>query len=134
MNATDAALYGKLSSDTALTTLLGGTAIYNAVIPRDAALPCVVFWQISGVDENATPRRSERLIYGVKGVANTLYQAGQLADRIDALLHQAALAVTGYGTAFWVARESEISYMERDPVGHDIGHRGGEYAIRIATP
>lgn len=43
MNATDAALYSKLSSDTALTTLLGGTAIYNAVIPRDVALPCVVF-------------------------------------------------------------------------------------------
>ena len=134
MNSTDAAIYSKLSSDTALTSLLGGTMIYNYVLPRDAPLPAVVFWHISGVDENETPRRSERLIYGVKGVANTFYQAGQLADRIDALLNQSTLAVTGWGTAFWMARESEIAFVERDPAGRDIGHKGGEYAIRIAIP
>lgn len=131
MNALETALYSRLSAGAALTTLLGGTAIYNSVIPQDASLPCVVFSQASGIEENVTPTDSERFVYLVKGVARSLYSAGQIADEVRTLLHERVLTVTGY-TNFWTAQETYVRYTETDPGGQTIGHAGGEYAIRLA--
>jgi putative Mn2+ efflux pump MntP len=130
MNAVDTALYSTLAAGTALTTLLGGTAIYNGQIPRDKTLPAVVFSLASGVEDNMTPVRTNRLIYNVQGVATSLNAAGALADAIDDLLHGVELSIVGYGN-FWTARETVIAYQELDPAGHIIGHAGGEYAIRV---
>jgi len=131
MDAIDTALYNTLAAGTALTTLLGGTAIYNGQIPRDQTLPAVVFNLGSGIEDNMTPTRSNRMVYTVQGVASTLSAAGAIAEQIDTLLHQATLTVTGH-TNFWTARENIIRYQEVDPAGHTIGHAGGEYVIRTS--
>ncbi len=130
MNNVEAALYSRLAGGTALIATLGGTAIYNGLAPRDATLPYVVFSLASGIEENLTPTPSQRLVYLVKGVANTLLQAGTIADQINALLHDATLSVNG-ATNFWTARESIIAYTELESTGKTVGHAGGEYLIRI---
>jgi hypothetical protein len=90
----------------------------------------VVFNLQSGVEENLTPTRSDRMVYLVKGIGRTLYQAGQIADMIDDLLHDKTLTVSGFAN-FWTARETILRYQEIDPTGQVIGHAGGQYAIRI---
>lgn len=130
MNALEEALGSALAHGTALIGLLGGTAIYNSQAPRDAQRPYVVFSLASGIEENLTPRDSQRMVYLVKGVADSLYNAGQIADEINHLLHGATLTVGG-ATNFWTARETVVRYQEIDPAGHAIGHAGGEYVIRL---
>jgi len=130
MNSVATGLYGALAAGTALISTLGGTAIYNGIAPRDAALPYVVFSLASGLEENLTPTESQRLVYLVKGVATTLLQAGTIADQINTLLHNQTLTVSG-ATNFWTGRESIIAYTEVEPTGATVGHAGGEYLIRI---
>ena len=130
MNSVAAGLYNALAAGTALISTLGGTAIYNGIAPRDAALPYVVFSLASGLEENLTPTESQRLVYLVKGVATTLLQAGTIADQINTLLHNQTLTVSG-ATNFWTGRESIIAYTEVEPTGATVGHAGGEYLIRI---
>lgn len=130
MNSVATGLYGALAAGTALISTLGGTAIYNGIAPRDAALPYVVFSLASGLEENLTPTESQRLVYLVKGVATTLLQAGTIADQVYALLHNQTLTVGG-ATNFWTGRESIIAYTEVEPTGATVGHAGGEYLIRI---
>ena len=130
MNSVATGLYGALAAGTALISTLGGTAIYNGIAPRDAALPYVVFSLASGLEENLTPTESQRLVYLVKGVAATLLQAGTIADQVYALLHNQTLTVSG-ATNFWTGRESIIAYTEVEPTGATVGHAGGEYLIRI---
>ena len=130
MNSVATGLYGALAAGTALISTLGGTAIYNGIAPRDAALPYVVFSLASGLEENLTPTESQRLVYLVKGVATTLLQAGTIADQVYALLHNQTLTVGG-ATNFWTARESILAYTEVEPTGATVGHAGGEYLIRI---
>jgi hypothetical protein len=130
MNALETALYSQLSGGTALVAALGGTAIYNGQIPADASLPCVTYSLASGMEENLTRTRSNRMVYLVKAIAPSLYQAGQIADLVDALLHDHELSPTGFHN-FWTARETVVRYQEIDPAGHIIGHAGGEYAFRL---
>ena len=130
MNAFETALYGQLAQGTALVALLGGTAIFNGQPPRTAAFPWVQFTMASGVEENMTPIDSQRVVYLVKGVAQTLLQAGSIADALHLRLHHATLTVAG-STVFWAARETIVRYQEINPAGYTIGHAGGEYAFRL---
>jgi len=132
MNAVGTALWNTLAQHSGLIAALGGTAIWFGVVPRDKALPGVVISLASGFEENLTPTRSVNMIYQVRAVAETLLQAGQIAEQIDAALHGVTLATASWGN-FWTARESAVSYLEVDPAGHSFGHAGGEYRIRIAA-
>lgn len=132
MNAAGSAIYSALAGHAGLIAALGGTAIWFSVVPRDKALPGVVINLASGIEENLTPTRSVNLVYQVKAVAATAYQAGQIADQIDSALHGTTLTVTGWGN-FWTVRESILQYLEIDPAGHTFGHAGGEYRIRMAS-
>jgi hypothetical protein len=131
MNAIEQALYEKLISDPTLIGMLGGTAIYNTLAPIDQELPFVVFSLSSGREDNLTPLRSVREIYLVKAVARTLYEAGQIADRIDYDLHGTTLNVDGWHH-FWLARETIVRYEEITAGGRTIGHAGGEYAVHVS--
>lgn len=128
MNTFETALYSRLAGGSALTALLGGTAIYNATPPLNVARPWVVFSLASGIEENQTPTDTQRLVYLVKGVANSLLQAGSIAAEIHTLLHHQEAAVGG--GVFWAARETLVRYQETDPAGNLIAHAGGEYAFR----
>ena len=113
--------------------MLGGTAIYNGLAPPDRALPFVVFSLADGREDNLTPLRSVREVYLVKALAATLYKAGQIADRVDAILHGSQLSVSGWAN-FWLARETIVRFEEVDPAGRTVGHAGAEYAIHVSEP
>lgn len=131
MNAVETALYTKLSGGTALTGLLGGTAIYNAVVTQGTALPYAVFFESSGGDDNSSPRRARSLLYTAKGVAERAYTANAIDEAMDALLHEGALSITGWND-YWVMRETDVAYEEKLANGNVVYHRGGQYRIRIS--
>ena len=115
---------------TPLVNALGGEKVYNSLIPREVALPAVVFSYAGGGDDNLTPRRAIRVTYLVKAVADTLEEAGNIAQHIDAALHHQELDVAGWGN-YWLAREAWVRFLETDPAGRTYGHAGGLYEIRL---
>jgi hypothetical protein len=126
----DAAIFGELSGGAGLIGELGGTAIYNRIAPPEAGLPYVIFQWQGGGDENLTPSRMRNVVYVVKGVAGELSKAEAIDAECDALLHGQALSVAGWSN-FWLARESDVAYVEVDESGRPVYHSGGLYRIRI---
>lgn len=131
MNALETALQSALAAGTALTTTLGGTAIYNVLAPRDKALPYVIFSQQSGREDDETPRRTQTYRYLVKGVASSLLAAGTIADQVDSLLRNNALTVSGW-TTYWLHPETTVRYIESTDAGEHIGHAGAVYTVRLS--
>ena len=131
MNALETAIYSALAAGTALTTTLGGTAIYNVLAPRDKALPYVIFSQQSGREDDETPRRTQTYRYLVKGVAHSLLAAGTIADQVEALLRNNALSVTGW-TTYWLHPETTVRYIETTAAGEYIGHAGTVYTVKLS--
>lgn len=123
------ALYSTLAAGTALTSLLGGTAIWNGLVPQGTATPYVVF-TFSGQDDNTSPRRARTIVATVKAVDDDQASAEEIDDELDALLHEATLTVTGWNN-YWTARESDVSY-EQDLGNVIYYHRGARYRVRIA--
>ena len=133
--AIDAQLDALLDGGTALTALLAGTAsVYNAVMPRTAAFPCVVFNQQAGTEPNDNPHRTMTYLYTVQALSDVgMTQAGAIDTQLDALLDgSTALTATGY-TTIWAARESMVRYVETTPEGEYRYHSGGVYRIRLAS-
>ena len=133
MNVIKSSLYSKLTTGTALMAkLAGATSVYDAVAPRGASLPYVVFHWQGGGDENITPTRFKNVLYTVKGISETSAKnAGEIDSEIDALLHGTTLTdVTGW-TNFWCMRETDVDFVETTPEGQNIWHQGGTYRIRL---
>ena len=124
------AIYNTLSTNSALTTELGGTLIYNGQAPQDPGDKFVVFNWAGGGDENLTPHRTRNVVYTVQAVATTWNDAATVDRLIDAALHEQTLTVSGW-TNFWTAREDDINYIEQDAGGNPIFHVGAQYRIRI---
>lgn len=130
INAIETALYSTLAAGTALTTALGGTAIYNTLAPQGTSYPYVIFKFQGGGDDNTSSTRARSPLYLVKAVSTTgKKNAGDIDDEVDNLLHGHELTVTGWGN-WWTAREADVSYAE-DSGGVLIWHVGGLYRIRI---
>ena len=123
-------LYSKLSGGTALITLLGGTAIYRDLAPKDIAYPYVVFRPLAGGPDNMTPSDSRTLIYSVIAYAHDKGQAGSIDASVSSLLHRQAITVTGY-TNYWLARETEINLVEQPPDAEIVFASGAQYRIRL---
>jgi hypothetical protein len=132
-NLVETALYSKLTGTSAITTLLSSnTAVFNQQATQAAALPFVVFQQMSETDMNESPHRSKALLYLVKGIASTGFkQAGDIDNAIDTALHRTTLTVSGW-TNYLVRRESSVRYVEPLPGGGNVYHAGGIYRLRIA--
>ncbi len=133
-NALDAALYTKLAGGTALTNLLGGTAIYQYLAPEGTDPPYVIYGRQSQVPINVLSGVAmENAVYMVKGVTEgpSAVAAGSVAGAIDTLLQDQALTITGY-THLHLRRESSIDYVETEN-GIRYSHRGATYRI-LADP
>ena len=128
--ALNTGMYTKLSGGTALTTLLGGTAVYYLHAPEGASLPYVVWNYQGGGDENITPSRMKNLMVFVRGYATTPALAGSIDTQIDALLHKQTLSVSGW-TNFWTHREEDLALVEYEPTGNNIYMTGGMYRVRL---
>lgn len=135
MNAVKAAIYTRLSEDATLTGYLGGTDIWDAVAPPGTLHPFLVYTFVGGGPENLTPHDMRNLVYRIKcvdaGLDGSL--AGLVTERIETLMHDYALPVTGYNDAFWCMRETpDIDYRET-VAGKTLIHVGGTYRVRIAS-
>jgi len=130
MNVLNAAIYSALSSNAALITALGGTAIYHLQAPEAKPLPYVVYsWQ-GGGDVNESPHGDNESVRFVRTYAATAKQAWEIDALIKPLLHNVALAVTGYTTII-CRREDDYESVETSPTGVKTFTAGGLYRIRI---
>jgi hypothetical protein len=129
LNALRDAIYTQLASGTALTTALGGTAIYHLHAPEGAALPYVVFsWQ-GGGDLNIDPNETSETVQFIRAYAASDAAAGTIDGLVRARLHRQSVTVTGYNTVYcW--REGDYETVETT-AGTAIYTHGGFYRIRI---
>lgn len=124
-------MYVKLSGNADIITKLGGTAIWNLVIPEEESLPAIVFSHAAGGDENLTNIRSGNYVFLVKAVsATSLKEAGEVDDLVTACLHDVTLTVSGWAN-FWCMRENEVRYHEIGPGGEQYFHAGAYYRVQI---
>ncbi len=131
LNTVKKALYGALSGSSALTTALGGTAIYDEAAPVNAGLPYVLMQHRAGGEVNASPRREIDVTYRVFAVAEGAAQSGTLASLIDDALHDTALSADGGWVNFWTARQDEYFAVEQVEQGQYY-RAGADYGVRMA--
>ncbi len=130
ISALEQGIYSKLTGQASLITALGGTLIYSGQAPQNpGAKYCVFQWQ-GGGDANESPTRMRSLLYTVRGVATTKANALSIDSAIDDALHNQTLTVTGW-TNIWLARETDINFIEPDAGGVNRYHAGGIYRVII---
>jgi Protein of unknown function (DUF3168) len=141
MNAFEAALYQKLTTTAALTTLLAtATSVYAYLAPESAGYPLVVFNKQAGTEDNETPVRTRQLVYQVAaivadpptGVGKTMKDALAIDEQVDAALNGVLLTVTGW-TTFRLRRESDVAFVEPTDAGKLYYHAGGLYRARLSA-
>lgn len=132
-NAVCAALFAKLTADSTLVAMLAGTAaVYQGQAPQGAQLPYVVFNQQAETDSYTLADRAfEDYVFLVKGVtkATSPVGAGAISGRIDEVLTDAALSVSGQDQMY-LRREQQIKYPEVDQ-GDRYWHSGGLFRIVV---
>lgn len=131
-NALNTAVYGVLSTNATLTTLLGGTAVYYMQAPDGATLPYVVFSHQAGNPDNTHAHDMRNQIVYVRGFASSPAMSGSIDMVCGTTLHRRTLAVSGYSN-FWTARETELATIENEPNGQKVYGHGAMYRIRL-TP
>lgn len=132
MNELDAAIYSKLQTTGALTSLLSGTtAIYSIQAKDNASFPYIVFNVQGGGDENQTAHRTKNLVVFIRAYSQvSKVQAGSIDAQIDAAMHMQTLNVSGWAN-FWTAREGDLSAVENPASAKPIYMVGGLYRVRI---
>ena len=133
MKAINTAIFSRLSSATALTNLLPGTAsIYALQAPDSAVYPYVVYSLQGGGDENETQNRTKSMVYFIRAyskVSNA--QAGSIDAQIDTALHLVPFTGVSGWTNFWMAREQDLELVENPPTGGQVFMNGGLFRIRL---
>lgn len=134
-NVLKSALYSRLSSDATLGALLSGTAaVYESVAPQGADAPYVVFnAQSPGIDSETFGGRSwTDSVYLVKAVTegDSSAAAGTIAARIDTLLENAPLTLSGTASNLYLRRTTAVDFPEVDS-GKKFRHLGGLYRIVV---
>lgn len=125
------AIYSKLAAGTALTSALGGTAIYADQAPDNTSLPYVVFNHMAGGPENITPRDYRTHLWFVRAYAATRGNANIYDGHVSDLLHKGTLSVSGW-TTFWLVREEDFSLIENLPNGNKVYMAGATYRVRLS--
>ncbi len=127
----DAAVLAVLTGDATLAGLMPD-GVYMDVAPKGRTRFVIVSVVIHEDEYRFEGRAYERCLYLVKAVdqstsGTTIKQA---AARIDALLQDMPLTITGY-THMLTRREERIRATEVDETNPDLHwqHRGGRYAV-----
>lgn len=133
MKAIRKAILDRLLADATLTAMATGARIYDTQAPPETALPYLIVQFMGGGVRPITPRRKMDLVFVVKAVSKGPNAAASwdIIDRVDYLLDNHALAVTGY-TTYWLKRESpDINYIES--AGGDVyRHVGTTFRLRMS--
>jgi hypothetical protein len=133
MKALNTAIYSRLSSATALTSLLSGTsAIYATQAPEQAVYPYVVYSLQGGGDENMTANRTKNLVVFVRAYSKqSNAQAGSIDAQLDTALHMIPFTSVSGWANIWMAREDDLELVENPPTGGQIWMNGGLYRVRL---
>ena len=93
-NALLAAIHARLSADPALAALVGPDGIRDRLLSRPA-LPCIVFGEVETRDYSTATElgQEHRLTLEVWSEAMGRREAGEIAERVRVLLHDAALVL-----------------------------------------
>ncbi len=96
-NALLAAIHMRLSGDAALATLIGADGVRDRLLPRPA-LPCIVFGDMETRDYSTVTEAGEehRLTIEVWSQMEGRREAGEIADRVQVLLHDAPMVLAGH--------------------------------------
>jgi len=135
-NALNTAIYTRLAgtAGTALTNLLaGGTAVPSVFFQQAAdnnALPYVVWFYPSEIDDNKIQHRMKDIIIRAYGVASAPALAGTIDAAIDTLLNNATLTVTGW-TNIWTRRENGYQLITTSEKGVRYYTSGADYRVNI---
>lgn len=131
--AIDAALVAVLAGDSTLMALVDG--VYMDIAPAGKTRFVIVSLVIHEDDNDFDGRGMEVATYLVKAVEQNVSGANcnTAAARIDALLQDVPLTITGY-THLMTRRQERIRYTEVDDLNADIRwqHRGGRYEIAVS--
>lgn len=130
----DLALIAKLAGDATLATLAPG-GVFREVAPQGVAEPYVIVQLIGHRDDYQLNRAQafEDCTYMVKAVqqANSGTAVQAVADRVQALLHNGTLTITGYRLVN-LMRTERIAYVEIDEDrDRRYQHRGGLYEVLV---
>lgn len=133
MKAVRKAIYDRLATDTTLTAMATGTRIYDTQAPPGATLPYIIFQIQSGGARPIIPRRLYEWVFVVKVVTSGMIATTgeDIIARVDYLLENHALVISGYNT-YWLHRESpDLDYYENTD-GNTYRHIGGSWRMRIS--
>lgn len=131
--AAGSALYQRLSTDSTLTTLLGGTAIYYSLAPQKATPPYITIQLADGDDTRVFGARATiRERWMLKGwcTGSSHLLAKQIAGRIDALLDEYDLVVAG-GTAMACRRIAQLPDIAQEDNGVVYRQAGARYELEV---
>lgn len=134
-----AGIYGKLAGDTTLTNLLAAApagyskAIYFELAPQGALFPHVIFSKTSGIPYYSFKTGGslyDEDVWMVKAVDKSTASdvCESIAARVDALLQDASLSLSGGLNLRYLRRAGDVSYSETDN-GVRYVHRGANYRI-----
>ena len=134
MNEVEAAIRNALVSDSILGAMLGGTAsVYRARADDGANTPYVVFSKQANTKTFTMAAKAwDEPLYLVKAVdeRHSGARAGTIAARIETVLTDAALSVSGRSTLY-CRPETDVDYPEVDQ-GRVTWHRGQTYRLFVA--
>lgn len=136
------AIYGKLAGDTTLNNLLASPpatqskSIYHEQAPDNAQHPYVIFNQQAATRAYAFGGRAmDNELWLVKGVArkgdgtaSADDVAGDIADRLDALLTDGTLSISGE-TQLYLRFENPVRYSENPEGSPRIVHAGALFRL-----
>lgn len=120
-------LYGILSADSTLQTLLGGSGRIHQWQPyQGAAYPRVTIASLTEVPTKVVGGVTSFYVYDwqtmVSGKTRSIMDLAPIANRVHALLDRASGVVTG-GEVFGCYYASGHEYADPAPVGEDSGVR-----------
>jgi len=132
----DQALIQRLSSDTTLLGLMPN-GVYWEIAPPGSKQFVIVSLLEEADERQYQARAFEDALYLVKAVelgTVTVKNIKAAAARIDVLLEEQVLTVTGY-QPMALYREARVRITERDEVDASIlwFHRGGHYRVVMST-
>lgn len=134
--AIDDAVVAKLAGDATLMAITTG-GVYFGVAPRGETKVVIVSMVIHEDEYSMRAKAYERVLYTVKAVmkaktATGVSGADAAAARIDALLHDVALTITGYRHMLTL-RTERVRYPELDEDSDERWqHSGGRYEVWAA--
>lgn len=93
-NALMKAMFERLVGDAELVALVGVDGVRDRLLAR-AKMPCVVFGEIDSRDEDGETLQVHLVTLEVWSLAEGMREAQVIAERVRALLHDAALVLDG---------------------------------------